>query len=90
MEFARSNDMIVVTHDLDFGHMLAASHGKRPSVVQIRAEDVRPASIGFQVIAALTQMAADLESGALMTFDAGRARIRFLPLLPRTNDEDPQ
>jgi hypothetical protein len=34
-------------------------HGQKPSVVQIRAEDVSPDVIGKQVIAALRQMAAD-------------------------------
>ena len=57
MDFARANDYVVLTHDLDFGAILAATHGEKPSVVQIRAEDVSPDVIGKAIIAALQQMA---------------------------------
>lgn len=40
MAYARVNDYVVLTHDLDFSAILAATHGEKPSVVQIRAEDV--------------------------------------------------
>lgn len=45
MAYARSNNYVVLTHDLDFGAILAATHGEKPSVVQIRAEDVSPKSL---------------------------------------------
>jgi predicted nuclease of predicted toxin-antitoxin system len=51
--------------------------------VQIRAEDVSPDVISKQVIAALHQMAAELDSGALLTIDPSRARLRVLPLQSR-------
>lgn len=35
MLFARTNDYVVLTHDLDFSAILAATHGDKPSVVQI-------------------------------------------------------
>ena len=37
MAYARANDFVVLTHDLDFGAILAATGGEKPSVVQIRA-----------------------------------------------------
>jgi predicted nuclease of predicted toxin-antitoxin system len=80
MVYARANDCVVLTHDLDFGAMLAATHGQKPSVVQIRAEDVSPDVIGHQVVIALRQMAGELEAGALLTIDPGRTRLRLLPL----------
>ena len=49
MTYAKATDSVVLTHDLDFGAMLAATHGEKPSVVQIRAEDVSPDVIGVQV-----------------------------------------
>ncbi len=36
MAYAAENDCIVLTHDLDFSAILAATHGQKPSVVQIR------------------------------------------------------
>lgn len=80
MAYADMNDYVVLTHDLDFSAILAATHGKKPSVVQIRTEDVSPDIIGMQVIAALQQMASELEEGALLTIDPSHTRLRVLPL----------
>jgi predicted nuclease of predicted toxin-antitoxin system len=85
MDFARVNGYVVLTHDLDFGAILAVTHGNKPSVVQIRSEDVNPDIIGKQVLAALQQMAVDLEQGALLTVNPKRIRVRVLPL--RRTDE---
>ena len=83
MAYASANGYVVLTHDLDFSAILAATHGEKPSVVQIRAEDVNPDVIGKQVIGALHQMATELEDGALLTVDPNRTRLRLLPLQSR-------
>ena len=80
MAYASANDYVVLTHDLDFGAILAATHGEKPSVVQVRSGDVSPDAIGKQVIIALRQMESDLELGALLTIDPTRTRLRLLPL----------
>ena len=80
MTYAAANDYVVLTHDLDFSAILAATHGEKPSVVQIRAEDVNPDAIGTQIIAALRQMESELREGALLTVDPARTRLRLLPL----------
>ena len=80
MAYAAANGYVVLTHDLDFGAILAATHGEKPSVVQIRAEDVSPDVIGTQVVAALRQMTAELDQGALLTVEPNRTRVRVLPL----------
>jgi len=80
MQFARENDCVVLTHDLDFGDILAATGGAKPSVVQIRASDVGVARIGAQVLGALALCAEELDAGALVTIDATRTRIHLLPL----------
>ena len=83
MAFAAEHGYVVLTHDLDFGAILAATQGEKPSVVQIRAEDVSPYVIGAPVVAALRQMAEELKTGALVTVDPNRTRLRVLPLLRR-------
>jgi predicted nuclease of predicted toxin-antitoxin system len=80
MAYARVHDYVVLTHDLDFGAILAVTHGEKPSVVQIRADDVSPDVIGKQVIIALQQMLVELVAGALLTIDPSRTRLRLLPL----------
>ncbi len=83
MLFAQEHDYIICTRDLDFGIMLAASGNGKPSVVQIRSQDVLPLGIGLQVIAALLRTATELEAGALVTVDPMKTRVRVLPFLPR-------
>ncbi len=83
MAFAKANGYVVLTHDLDFSAILAATQGDKPSVVQIRSEDLSPDVIGRPVIDALRQMTLELEEGALLTVDPKRTRLRVLPLLLR-------
>ena len=84
MRYASANGYIVLTHDLDFGAILAATQGEKPSVVQIRAGNISPDKIGKQLIAAVQQMASELDAGALLTVDPERTRLRLLPL-PQKN-----
>jgi len=77
---ARASGAIVLTHDLDFGHLLALTHADGPSVVQVRTADVTPGAIGALVIAALRQASDALSVGALVTIDASTRRSRILPL----------
>ncbi len=80
MEWARSNNCVVFTHDLDFGAILAATQAIGPSVIQVRAENVLPGDAGDIVIAAIRRFREDLEQGALISVDPGRARARILPM----------
>jgi predicted nuclease of predicted toxin-antitoxin system len=83
MAFAMAHDFVVLTHDLDFGAILAATQGNKPSVVQVRADDTNPDVIGGAVLAALSQIAVELLDGALLTIEPGRTRLRLLPLRRR-------
>jgi predicted nuclease of predicted toxin-antitoxin system len=83
MAYAAQHDYVVLTHDLDFSAILAATHGEKPSVVQIRTEDVSPQVIGSHVIAALRHMESELGAGALLTIDRRRTRVRLLPLISK-------
>ena len=80
MDWARANDYVVFTHDLDFGAILAVTHAEGPSVLQVRAQNVLPEHLGEVVIAALRQFAQQLEAGALITVDEGTSRARILPI----------
>ena len=59
MAWARANQYVVFTHDLDFGTMLALSHESGPSVLQVRADNILPEEAEGLVIAALNQHEAD-------------------------------
>jgi predicted nuclease of predicted toxin-antitoxin system len=80
MDWARANDYIVFTHDLDFGAMLALTRAESPSVIQIRTQDVTPAHLEKVVIDILRKNESLLEAKALIVIDEGRSRVRILPL----------
>jgi predicted nuclease of predicted toxin-antitoxin system len=79
MAYAAVNNYVVLTNDLDFAAILAASRQKKPSVAQIRAEDLSPIVIGSQIVAALRHVQAELEAGAVLTIESDRTRLRVLP-----------
>jgi predicted nuclease of predicted toxin-antitoxin system len=80
MQWAGANDHVVVTNDLDFSAILAATRRKKPSVIQIRADLLTPAAIGSAVLRAIAQTEFELLEGALISIDPVRARVRILPL----------
>jgi predicted nuclease of predicted toxin-antitoxin system len=80
MNWARANEYIVFTHDLDFGTLLALSGAEGPSVIQVRTQDVMPSHLEKIVVATIRTYEAVLETGALITIDEARARIRILPI----------
>ena len=80
MDWAADHGYVVVTHDLDFGTMLALSHEGSPSVLQVRAQDVLPTHLERTVLTALAQHQADLSAGALVVVDETRSRVRLLPI----------
>jgi predicted nuclease of predicted toxin-antitoxin system len=80
MAYAREHGQIVLTHDLDFSAILATTRGTKPSVVQIRSEDLNPDAIGAQVVSAVRQLDSQLQSGALVSVEPHRTRVRLLPL----------
>ncbi|MGD9922588.1 MAG: DUF5615 family PIN-like protein [Pseudorhodoplanes sp.] len=79
MRWAAEHEHVVLTADLDFSAILAATQRQHPSVIQIRADVLTPAAIGERVIAALRQARDELERGAILSIDAERARLRILP-----------
>ena len=80
MQWARDNRCVVFTHDLDFGILLAHSKDGGPSVIQVRTHDVTPDHIGPFVLSVLRAHAEALESGALITIDESKSRVRILPI----------
>ena len=80
MSWAKANDHIVFTQDLDFTHLIALAEASGPSIFQIRTMNNMPDSIGDMVISALKQFEQMLKDGAIVVVDQRRARARILPL----------
>ncbi len=82
MQYAAEHGHVVLTQDLDFGSILAATQRTNPSVVQVRAGNLAPTVIGDRLVAALRQVEGELDQGALLTIDPFRRRLTILPLGP--------
>jgi len=83
MDWARANEHVVFTHDLDFGAILALTQAESPSVIQVRTQDVTPSHLASSVLEVLDKYGSELEAGALIVLDEGRSRVRILPLALR-------
>ena len=80
IEYAKTHDFSIFTNDLDFGFILAITHGKKPSVIQTRTGVLGANRIGGVVVSAVKMLAADIEKGALVTIDQRKTRVTLLPL----------
>jgi predicted nuclease of predicted toxin-antitoxin system len=78
---AAARGYVVVTNDLDFGAILAATRRRGPSVIQIRSDRLTTDSIGEIVLAAARDACEELLAGAIVSVDATRSRLHVLPLL---------
>ena len=78
-KYALSNGYVILTHDLDFGAILATTRANGPSVVQVRCQDVTPSHLSPLLLSVLIQFQKYAEEGALITVDENRTRARVLP-----------
>ena len=80
LEKARVEGRVVLTHDLDFGDLLALSGDELPSVVIFRLKDMRSPSVNRYLAAILKQYSDLLEEGAIFSVNERRTRVRRLPI----------
>jgi predicted nuclease of predicted toxin-antitoxin system len=80
MDWARTNQFIILTQDLDFGILLARGRHRNPSVVQLRV----PETLTEASVAAMRELLDSfryvLLEGAFVSIDSNRNRVRILPL----------
>jgi len=71
---------IVLTFDLDFGEILAASGGLLVSVVLFRLRNTRSDFVIQRLETVLTRSSEDVIRGAIVVVEDGRHRVRKLPI----------
>jgi predicted nuclease of predicted toxin-antitoxin system len=79
LQWAREEDRILLTHDLDFSELVAASQGDLPSVIVFRLRDMTPDSVNEHLARVLTRHPQPLEKGAIFSVQEGRIRWRSIP-----------
>jgi predicted nuclease of predicted toxin-antitoxin system len=77
---AAREQRIVLTFDLDFGEILAASAGQIVSVVLFRLRNTRADFVIQRLDDVLNQSSAELSQGAIVVVEDGRHRVRKLPI----------
>jgi predicted nuclease of predicted toxin-antitoxin system len=80
LEKAQKDGLILVTHDLDFGDLLAASRAGLPSVILFRLRNMHPERVNLHLGEIISHCENDLKKGAIITVSEGGFRIRNLPL----------
>jgi len=77
---ARTEGYVLLTHDLDFGELIAVSGAQLPSVIVFRLRNMRPENVNRHLIKIIEDYQGKLEEGVFISVTEGQARIRSLPL----------
>ncbi|MEW6003130.1 MAG: DUF5615 family PIN-like protein [Nitrospirota bacterium] len=80
LDFARREDMIVVTQDMDFSSLLALGGYNRPSLITIRMSLSDPESVAQKLLDVLPSVRSTLQEGCAITIEDVAVRIRRLPI----------
>ncbi len=83
MKKARDENRILLTHDLDFGELIAASGDKLPSIVVFRLHNMSPENINRYISDILKRHGEMLEQGSIISVTDGQIRVRLLPVKAR-------
>jgi predicted nuclease of predicted toxin-antitoxin system len=73
-------ERVVLTFDLDFGEIVAASGGASIGAILFRLRNTRAAFVVQRLKAVLDQSTEELAQGAVVLVEDGRYRVRRLPI----------
>jgi predicted nuclease of predicted toxin-antitoxin system len=71
---------VVLTHDLDFGDLVAASRARLPSVVTFRLRNMSADHVNRYLQLILADHQERLIAGAVISITEGQIRVRSLPI----------
>lgn len=77
---AAREDRVVLTFDLDFGDILAATRNDAPSVIIFRLRNQTPAAVNPRLFKVISDCEAELTSGAIIIVEDEGYRVRRLPI----------
>jgi predicted nuclease of predicted toxin-antitoxin system len=80
IEKARSENRVLLAHDLDFGEIMAASGARLPSVVTFRLRNMHPENVRRYLDTVIADHEQSLVRGVIVSVTEGQIRIRHLPL----------
>jgi predicted nuclease of predicted toxin-antitoxin system len=77
---ARRANEVIITHDLDYGHLLAFSGEKAPSVIILRLRDLHSDQVSLRIDSVWEEIESPLVEGAIISLSDKSLRIRSLPI----------
>jgi len=77
---AKRTGEVIITHDLDYGHLLAFSGESAPSVIILRLRDLRTDEIMSRMDVVWGEIEPTLTEGAIISLSDKSLRIRKLPI----------
>jgi predicted nuclease of predicted toxin-antitoxin system len=80
IEKAKVEGRVILTFDLDFGDLMAASQDDLPSVIIFRLKNTSPPFVLNRLQSVLENCSEDLKVGALAIVSDERYRLRRLPI----------
>jgi predicted nuclease of predicted toxin-antitoxin system len=76
----RDEARVLLTHDLDFGELMAAGGANLPSVVIFRLRDMRPEGVNVHLQGVVVEHHDMLEKGVVVSVSERGIRLRELPI----------
>jgi predicted nuclease of predicted toxin-antitoxin system len=80
LEFARTENWVVLTQDLDFSMLVALSKYSQPSLITLRLSSAKPDIVTKKLLDVLPQIEEALQEGSAITIQDESIRIRKLPV----------
>lgn len=77
---AKNEGFILLTHDLDFSELVAASKAKLPSVIIFRLRNMQPNNVNSTLKTIVTNHSSALKQGAIISVTDSQIRVRQLPI----------
>jgi predicted nuclease of predicted toxin-antitoxin system len=81
LEFARIENWVVLTQDLDFSMLVALSKYSQPSLITLRLSSAKPDIVTKRLLDVLSQIEKTLQEGSAITVQDESIRIRKLPVI---------
>ncbi len=80
LNFARQENRVIVTHDLDFSMLVALSGYNQPSLITLRLSSTDLNTVNQKLLEILPQIEQQLQAGSAITIEDTAVRIRQLPI----------
>jgi len=80
LEFARTDNWVVLTQDLDFSMLVALSRYSQPSLITLRLSSAKTDIVTQKLLDVLPQIEEALQEGSAITIQDDSIRIRKLPV----------